>query len=417
MIGNEPQRRIFMFSDKKLSSRNVFLAVGVFAMLFSGILYAWSILKVPFKTEFGFSDSSLAFSFTLTMCSFCIGAFFGSQLFKRIGTRLTIILSGLLVGIGFICTGLITGSIVYLYIFYAVFAGLGIGIAYNVVISTVNAWFPDKKGLCSGALMMAFGASTLILGKVIEALFNMESFGWQKTFIVFGVVTSLVLILTGFILKRPSAEVVFPEVKSNQKANKENFEVKDYTTSQMIRRFTFWRAFICLVCLTAVGNSVISFARDLVLSVGAEVSLATTLVGVLSVCNGLGRILTGALFDAAGRRITMLASNLITVFAAGVTLVAVFMGSLPLCIVGLCLTGISYGSCPTVCSAFVAAFYGPKNFPSNFSVINFNLLAASFIATISSNLLLSTGSYTAPFVLLLGLSVLALGLNLSIRKP
>ena len=406
-----------MFSDKKLSSRNVFLAVGVFAMLFSGILYAWSILKVPFKSEFGFSDSSLAFNFTLTMCFFCIGAFLGSQLYKRIGTRLTIILSGLLVGIGFFCTGLITGSVTYLYIFYAVCAGLGIGIAYNVVISTVSAWFPDKKGLCSGALMMAFGASTLILGKVIEALFAMESIGWQKTFMIFGVVLALVLIFTGLVLKRPSAEVVFPEVKASKKAGKENFQVKDYTTAQMIKRFTFWRAFICLVCLTAVGNSVISFARDLVLSVGAEASLATTLVGVLSICNGLGRIFTGALFDAAGRRVTMLAANIITIFAAGVTLLAVSVGSLPLCIVGLCLTGLSYGSCPTVCSAFVAAFYGPKNFPSNFSVINFNLIAASFIATASSNLLLSTGSYTAPFIMLLALSVVALGLNVSIRKP
>ena len=406
-----------MFSENKLSNRKIFLAVGVFAMLFSGILYAWSILKVPLKAEFAFSDSALAFNFTLTMSFFCIGAFLGSKLFKRIGTKLTIILSGVLVGIGFFCTGIMPGNIAFLYIFYALFAGLGIGIAYNVVISTVSAWFPDKKGLCSGALMMAFGASTLILGKVIEALFAMETIGWQKTFIIFGVVLALVLISTGLILKRPSAEVVFPEVKSSKKVTKENFEAKDYTTSQMIRRFTFWRAFICLVCLTAVGNSVISFARDLVLSVGAEASLATTLVGVLSICNGLGRILTGALFDAAGRRTTMLASNLITIFAAAVTLAAVFMSSLPLCIVGLCLTGLSYGSCPTVCSAFVAAFYGPKNFPSNFSVINFNLLAASFIATISSNLLLSTGSYTAPFVLLLSLSVVALGLNLSIRKP
>ena len=406
-----------MFSDKKLSSRNAFLAVGVFAMLFSGILYAWSILKVPFKADFGFGDSALAFNFTLTMCFFCIGAFLGSQLYKRIGTRLTIILSGLLVGIGFFCTGLITGSVTYLYIFYAVCAGLGIGIAYNVVISTVSAWFPDKKGLCSGALMMAFGASTLILGKVIEALFAMESIGWQKTFMIFGVVLALVLIFTGLVLKRPSAEVVFPEVKASKKAGKENFQVKDYTTAQMIKRFTFWRAFICLVCLTAVGNSVISFARDLVLSVGAEASLATTLVGVLSICNGLGRIFTGALFDAAGRRITMLAANIITIFAAGVTLLAVSVGSLPLCIVGLCLTGLSYGSCPTVCSAFVAAFYGPKNFPSIFSVINFNLIAASFIATASSNLLLSTGSYTAPFIMLLALSVVALGLNVSIRKP
>ena len=92
-----------MFSDKKLSSRNAMLAVGVFAMLFSGILYAWSILKVPFKADFGFGDSSLAFNFTLTMCFFCIGAFLGSRLFRIIGTRWTIILAGLLVGIGFEC--------------------------------------------------------------------------------------------------------------------------------------------------------------------------------------------------------------------------------------------------------------------------------------------------------------------------
>ena len=406
-----------MLSDRKLSSRKGLLAVGIFAMLFSGILYAWSILKVPFKTEFGFSDSDLAFNFTLTMSFFCIGAFLGSRLINLIGAGRATVLAGIVAGTGFICSGILTGKILYLYVFYAVFAGLGIGIAYNVVVSTVSAWFPDKKGLCSGALMMAFGASTLMLGKVVEAFFANESIGWQKTFVIFGVVLAAVLILTGLVLKRPSSEVVFPEIKAGKKAVKESFEVKDYKTSQMIKRFTFWRAFICLVCLTAVGNSVISFARDLVLSVGAEASLASTLVGVLSVCNGLGRIFTGALFDYAGRRITMLSANIITIFAAGVTLIAVFMNSLPLCIAGLCLTGLSYGSCPTVCSAFTSAFYGQKYFASNFSIINFNLLVASFIATVSSNLLSSTGSYTAPFVMLLALSIVAFVLNLSVRKP
>ncbi len=406
-----------MFSDKKLENRKFFLAVGVFAMLFSGILYAWSILKVPLKEEFNFSDSSLAFNFTLTMCFFCLGAFFGSQLFKRIGTKLTIILSGILVGVGFFFTGFITGNVILLYVFYAVCAGLGIGIAYNVVISTVNAWFPDKKGVCSGALMMAFGASTLILGKVIEYFFASEAIGWKKTYMIFGVVLALVLILTGLVLKRPAPEVVFPEAKKGKKQIKESFEIKDYTTTEMIKRFTFWRAFVCLVCLTAVGNCVISFARDLVLSVGAEASLASTLVGVLSICNGLGRIFTGALFDSVGRRITMLTANFITILAAGVTLIAVSIGSLPVCIIGLCLTGISYGSCPTVSSAFTAAFYGQKYFPTNFSVTNFNLIFASFIATASSNLLSSTGSYTTPFILLLSLSVVALGLNFSVRRP
>ena len=172
-----------------------------------------------------------------------------------------------------------------------------------------------------------------------------------------------------------------------------------------------------MILITAVGNTVISFARDLVISVDAAPALATTLVGVLSIFNGIGRILTGALYDALGRKTTMLASNILTIFAAGLTLVAVLTNSLPLCIVGLCLTGLSYGSCPTITSAFTASFYGTKYFPTNYSITNFNLIVASFIATFSSSLLTSTESYTAPFILLLSLAVVALGLNFTIRKP
>ena len=39
------------------------------------------------------------------------------------------------------------------------------------------------------------------------------------------------------------------------------------------------------------------------------------------------------------------------------------------------------------------------------------------VATLSSLLLTATGGYVAPFLLLLGLTVVALGLNLALRKP
>ena len=169
--------------------------------------------------------------------------------------------------------------------------------------------------------------------------------------------------------------------------------------------------------MTAVGSAVISFARDLALSVGAQAGLATTLVGVLSVCNGLGRILTGVMFDACGRRLTMLAANILTIAAAGVTLISVLLGSLPLCIVGLCLSGFSYGTSPTMSSAFTSSFYGQKYFASNFSVTNCNLMGASAMATVCGSLMASSGGYIAPFILLLCLAVAAFGLNLSIRKP
>ena len=401
-----------------LKKRSIYLFTGVVSMLFSGVLYAWSILKVPFKEDFGWTDSALALNFTITMCFFCLGAFFGSLMNKKAGVKITLITAGALVGTGFVLTGLLTKNMLPgLYITYGFLAATGIGISYNVTVSTVNAWFPDKKGFSAGLLMMGFGVSTLLLGNIISSLFGNESIGVTKTYILLGLITAAVIIASGFILKKPSEDTVLPEAKITSSAKAESFEAVDFTPLQMVKSFTFIRAFICMAFITAVGNCVISFARDLMLSVDAAPSLATTLVGVLSVFNGVGRILTGILFDKAGRKITMISANVLTIIAAAVTLIAVVSSSLPLCIAGLCLTGISYGSCPTVTSAFTMAFYGKKSFATNYSIMNFNLIFASFFATFSSTLLTNTGSYVAPFIMLLVLSVLALGLNFSIRKP
>lgn len=406
-----------MKTKNTASIRWLYLAVGTLTMLFAGILYAWSILKTPLAAEFGWDTSALALNFTLTMCFFCLGGFFGSQISRKIGAPLSIVIAGVLAGAGFILTGLLTGSVYLLYVTYAVLAGLGIGIAYNVIVSTVNAWFPDKRGLSSGCLLMGFGASSLLFGTVLDKLFTTEGFGWRKTYVLFGVAVTLCLLIAGLIIRRPGADLQLPAPKKSAAVRQEQFEVKDYTTVQMVRRLSFWMAFVCLSCLAAVGNTVISFARDLALSVEASASLATTLVGVLAVCNGLGRIITGAVFDQFGRRVTMIGANLITILSAGLTLLAVSVHSLPLCIVGLCLTGMSYGATPTVCSAFVSAFYGQKHFATNYSIINFTLMAASFIATACNALLVASGAYVAPFALLLTLACGALVLNLCIRRP
>lgn len=403
--------------QSNLSKRWWILVTGVATMLFAGILYAWSILKMPFAEELGYASSALALNFTLTMSFFCLGGFLSGRLVRCIGTRWTIVFAGLMAGLGYVLSSRLGAENSFLlYFTYALLAGLGIGMAYIVIISTVNAWFPDRRGLSSGALMMGFGASTLLLGKIADRLFASE-IGWRSTYVIIGVAIAVVILLSSFVIKAPGAGVVLPQKKKSTTAKNEIFEVRDYTPIEMISRFSFWRAFLALVCLTAVGSSVISFARDLALSVGAEAALATTLVGVLAVCNGLGRILTGAVFDAMGRRFTMIAAGILTVFAAGVTLLAVSVGSVVLCVIGLCLTGLSYGTSPTVSSAFTSSFYGQKHFATNLSISNFNLMVASFIATACSSLQTSTGGYTAPFILLLALAAVALALNISIKKP
>lgn len=403
-------------NSSKINMRWFYLVIGVIAMLFAGVLYAWSILKTPLTTEFGWSASQLALNFTLAMSFFCIGGLFGAQISKRLGHKFALIISGILSASGFILTASLHDlSVVMLYISYGVLAGMGIGIAYNVLISTVSAWFPDKKGLCSGCLMMGFGASALILGNIANSLFKSD-LGWRGTYIFMGISICVVMILSAILLQKPMQQMTFPK-QSIKKAKTENFEQQDYTSLQMLSRPSFWLAFICISFLAAVGSSVISFAKDLALSVSAPESLAVSLVGVLSVCNGIGRIITGALFDTMGRRKTMICANILTIVASTVTLLAVYLGSLPLCIIGLCLTGISYGACPTITSAFTSSFFGMKYFSTNMALMTFTVMGGSLIATVSNKIFEVTGGYTVTFAMLLILSSVALILNIFIRRP
>ena len=64
--------------SQNLSIRWLYLVVGVLAMLFAGIIYAWSILKAPLASEFSWGASELALNFTLAMSFFCIGGLLGA---------------------------------------------------------------------------------------------------------------------------------------------------------------------------------------------------------------------------------------------------------------------------------------------------------------------------------------------------
>lgn len=398
--------------DKNPSIRWFYMAVGVVAMLFAGVLYAWSILKSPLAAEFGWGQSELALCFTLAMTFFCIGGLLGAQLSKRLGHRIALVSAGALAASGFVLTALLKDvPVLILYLTYGVLAGVGIGIAYNVVIATVSSFFPDKKGICSGCLMMGFGASALILGNVADAMFK-SSIGWRATYIALGAAILAVLSLAGILIGKPALNAP----KANKAQSAQESDREELTSRQMLCRPSFWMAFLCISFLAAVGSSVISFAKDIALSVNAPETLAVSLVGVLSVCNGIGRIITGAVFDVIGCRKTMICANIFTICAALVTLIAVMSSSLVLCIIGVCLTGISYGSCPTITSAFTSSFYGLKYFSSNMALMTFTVMVGSLIATASNKVLELSGGYTVTFVMLLALTFVALILNMFIKK-
>ena len=375
------------------------LFLGVVTLLFSGIIYSWSLIKAPFD-EFNWSDSALTLNYTLTMCFFCIGGFVSGLLAKKLSMRIRMLCAAVLVLGGFGIVSLTNGSsIIPLYIGYGFMTGSGIGIVYNVVISGTNAWFPDRKGLSSGALMMGFGFTTLTLGNLFVKFFEVPAFGWRKTYFIYGVVLALIFLVQAFTLKMP------PSVPGKASESSNNM-----TAGQMLKRLSFWKLFVFFALFAAVGSTAIAGAKVQFTDLGAANS-AALLAGILTVCNGIGRILSGAFFDRFGRRPTQFLTSAVVIAATALTLLGYAANLTVVGCIGLCLCGFSYGFSPTSSAAFAAEFYGPKNFPLNFSILNLILIPASFVPTALSAL-----SNTLTFAVLVAFSVVGLFINLSVKK-
>lgn len=395
-------------NNSKEINRYVRLIIAFIAMLFAGIIYSWSILKSPFTAEFGWTPSQLAMNFTLTMCFFAVGGLISGFISKRTGPKILIIAGAILAALGFVLTSGNTGSTALLYLTYGVMAGLGIGLAYNPLVSSTNAWFQDRKGFSSGLMMMGFGASSLVIGNIAASFIEIPEIGWRNTYIILGIAIGLVLIVAGVFAKLPDS--------LNQNVNG-NIKTSAGEVAKIIKTANFWLFYVYMIAISVTGNVVISAAKDIGLSTGMSVALATSLVGILSVFNAFGRLLSGTLFDKCGRRLTMTVASSACIIASSLILISLLNQSVVLGIVGLCVAGLSYGFSPTVSSAVCADFYGPELFPNLFSIVSTMLIPTSLFATVVGTMVTASGSYNSAMILVIVISSISLGLSFAIRKP
>ncbi|MDO4177100.1 MAG: MFS transporter [Bacillota bacterium] len=391
--------------------RWLFLAFGSLTLLLGGLIYSWSILKSPLAGEFGWNPTQLALNFTITICCFGIGGLISGFLSKKLSPRVRLIGSAILVFIGFFLSSKVgADNLGMLYVSYGVLGGIGIGVLYNTTIATIGEWFPDKKGLASGIMLMCFGFSTLIFGSLAGSLIADPGFGWRKTYLLMGAVMAAVVFVFGLIVRRPSTPV-----NASAKAVAAS-STHDYTAAEMLKTATFWKLFIALTLLASIGNVCLSFAKDFAMFTGSAETTAITIVGIMSVCNGLGRLFAGAIYDNLSLRKTQLAITVIMLVAPLVGILALTTGGKIAGILALLLCGFSYGLCPTTSAVYPKLFFGEKNYALNFSITNLTLIPTSFVATLAGAILTSTGSYMPVFCLLLAFGIIGSVSLLLIKK-
>ena len=395
-------------------NRWVYAIVGVIVLLFAGLVYAWSVLSTPIAAEFtDWSKAQLSMTFTIVMIMFCIGSLLCGLLTGKLSAKMAVRIGAVLFLLGFFLASR-TQSLAMLYIGFGVLCGLSSGLCYNAVMSTMVRWFPDRPGLISGVLLMGFGGGSFIIGKLYQAWTPAEIGGWRASFLVMGIIIFVVLAICSFFFVAPGADFVAPAAKNSKAAVK--IAGKEYKPLEMVKKPSFWLYYVWAIALSAAGLALISQASGVVWEASASqtAGAVATIVGLISICNALGRVLFGGMYDKYGRSLSMQLVNILFIITSGVLILALAAKSVVVVIIGFILGGLAYSGITPTNSAFCRAYFGPANYPVNFSLINSNLIFASFGSTVSGALFDASGSYNVTFFLIIGLAVVGILCSLAI---
>lgn len=401
----------------KQNNRIVYAVEGVIILLMVGLIYAWSVMAKTIGAAFpDWSAAQLSMTFTLTMILFCIGCLVGGFMAGKVKPANYLRISGVLLLTGFLIASYAQTPLV-LYLGFGVICGFASGLSYSAVLSTVSAWYPDKQGLISGVLLMGFGLSSFFVGKIFAAAAPADgSDQWRTVFRVFAVVICIILIICSFFFRKPGADFAPPAASAKKQVRDPAAEMN---TGSMIRTVPFWLYYVWAVLISAVGLALVSQAGGIASEVGPSVSGGTiaTVVGLISIMNGIGRVFFGMLFDRKGFRLTMVLCMIIFIITAVILILALKTGAFSLIVLGFMTGGFAYGAVTPTNSAIISDFFGRDNYPMNFSVINTNLIFASFASTIAGKLYDNTQSYYSTIIMMLGLTITGLVVFLGIRRP
>ena len=402
---------------KKTKNRWLIAASAVGIHISIGSVYAWSNFTNPLMEEFGWSASQVQLTFSIAILFLGLSAAFLGHFVEKYGPRAAGLLAAGFFGVGIIGSGLAVnlGSLPFLYVTYGVLGGIGLGVGYIAPVSTLVKWFPDRRGLATGLAIMGFGFAAAIASPVMDGLIN--SVGTANTFYILGISYLVIMTLSSLYLEKPADNWVpkglEAKVKSGNSRIKE--DLAQLTANEAVKTSRFYYLWIMLFINVTCGIAILSAAKPLAEeSIGLSTAEAATLVGILGIFNGLGRLGWASISDYIGRPNTYTTFFVLQIilFALLPHTTEAFLFQVMLAVVYTC-----YGGGFAAIPAYIGDIFGTKQL----GAIHGYILTAWAAAGLAGPMFAAwmkdtTGSYGTSLTFFSGLFVIALLVSIVIRK-
>jgi oxalate/formate antiporter len=395
------------------SKRWMQLLLGFIAMMtISSPQYVWTLFVKPFQTTTGAALPAIQFTISLVIILQTFSSPIQGYLVDKFGPRFLIAFGTILSGLGWVLSARVT-TLQGLYLTYGLLCGFGTGIVYVGIVGLMVKWFPDRRGLATGAVAAGYGFGAILTTFPIDTM--MKSLGYQQTLTVFGVIFAIVGVLAALGMRLPTEadKLPAPVVSSN---------ARDVPPFQMIKTNVFWLMFVMMTMMSTGGLMIIvnfaPFSKDFgvadIMVFGlAALPLALT---VDRITNGLTRPFFGWVSDHIGRENTMALAFIMEAIAVSVM---VYYRSDALMFVALsAVVFFGWGEIFSLFPSTLTDTFGAKNATTNYGFLYMAQGVGSVLGgPVAAYIHDVTHSWLPVFGLVIGLDLLTGVLALVALKP
>ena len=365
--------------NNKSQNRWLIAIMGTVLQLVLGTVYAWSFFQRPVMDAFGWSNVQVMWIFSLAIVFLGLTAALGGSILPRFGPKKLAVTGAILYAAAYFISGfaMSINNLPLFYLGFGVIGGMGLGLGYVTPVATASKWFPDKKGLVTGMVIMGFGFGALLMSKVIApAMINIADGDLVKVFYYIGFILLIMGTPAAMFMVNPPADFVpagyMPPVQSTSAAASAN----SMKASSAILSGKFLAMWVIFFMNIAAGIIFIGWQspmlQDLLKLTNPELDMATlaaagaTLIAISSLFNGVGRMFWGGISDKIGRiqafRVILASQMVVFVILMYSSSPWIFM--ILVCYVLLCYGG-GFGTMP----AFVLDVFGAKLMPVVYGTI------------------------------------------------
>jgi MFS family permease len=395
---------------KHSNKRWIYVFTGIITMMLLGTVYSYSVFRESIENIYNVGTTLSGLPYTASLASYALLMFLSGKIINRINHKIVIGFGGLLIGIGWILSSLVS-NIYLLTLTYGLIIGSGVGIIYGVPMHIVAKWFPKSKGLSVGFVLLGFGLSPFITAPAARIL--IENIGLKNTFLTLGISFIVILPILGFVFKYPEEG----EVKEEDNKRVQHRKYIEIETKEMLKTKSFKGLYLNFTIGTMIGLTIIGLTS----TIGTEVAGISPVnvaffMSLFAVFNGLGRPLFGWLTDNISSKKTMILSYFL-ILTASIMMIVSKDGNFIIYGISFSLYWLNLGGWLAIAPASTISFFGLKHYTENYGVVFTGYGIGAIVGVISSGMIIDfLGSYEYLFYFTGGLSLLGILSSLKLIK-